>query len=121
MDLSPATIVKILTDVTGVLSSTQSLHQLLVSHQEEAAALIPILENLGEGPSALAAAEKAAPGLANAIKNFVGSTNGGSTVGPKKAENLVRSLGGIGPMTAAQEAAWMASKSPDGDSASGSA
>jgi hypothetical protein len=116
MYISPATLVRILTDVTGVLNATSGIHDILVKHPTEAAALIPVLADLGEVPSALEAAEKAAPNLTAAIKTYVGATVRGSRVssplGDKKAENLVRSLGGMGPMTPDQETLWMNRANP---------
>lgn len=118
MELSPVTIVRILTDVTGLLPGARSLHDLLAAHPEEAAALIPVMQDLGEAPAAISAAEKAAPNLTKAIKGLVGATPDHgvvtSPIGDKKAENLVRALGGIGTMTPQQEAAWVDRFTPTG-------
>lgn len=118
MELSPQTVVRIITDVTGLLPGAKSLHDLLAAHPEEASALIPVMQNLGEAPSAISAAEKAAPNLTKAIKGLVGASIPGvpSPTGDKKAENMVRSLGGIGHMTPEQEATLMNNSTPEGDS-----
>ena len=119
MELAPQTIVRILTDVTGMLPGAWPLHDLLAAHPEEASALIPVMQNLGEAPSATRAAEKAAPNLTQAIKGLVGASVPGGVSSPdgdKKAENLVRSLGGIGHMTPEQEAAWINNSTPPQDS-----
>lgn len=118
MDLSPSTLIRILTDVTGVLDSTKQLHDILVAHQAEATALVPVIQNIGEAPAAIDAAEKAAPNLTEAIRHLVfvsAPVPEPRTIVNKKAENLVRSIGGLGPMSADQEAAWMARFTPTGN------
>lgn len=110
--MQPETIVKILTDVTGLFGSTKQLHDLLVAHPQEAARVIPVIQNLGEAPSALEAAEKAAPNLTAAIKALVGLPDHvPEKVSPipnmAKAENVLRSIAGVGHMTPDQERLWM--------------
>lgn len=118
------TVVRILTDVTGFLPGAASIHSLLAAHPDQAALLIPVIENLDEGESALEAAERAAPDLTAAIKNLASSLVTSSLPGPAPgkasaasaahAESLVRSLGGLGKLTPTQEQAWMDRFTPTG-------
>lgn len=111
--MQPETIVKILTDVTGLFESTFWLHSLLAAHPEETAKVIPVIQNLGEAGSALAAAEQAAPNLTAAIKGALGAdplpfmSPKAVAQNLKRPENLLRSLAGVGHMTPDQERLWM--------------
>lgn len=104
------TVVRILTDVTGFLPGASPIHGLLAMHPDQAALLVDVISNLGEGESAVAAAERAAPELTVAIKNLVGSLG---TALPNTAahvvnsESFLRSLGGLGRMTPDEELDWM--------------
>lgn len=99
------TIVRILTDVTGLLESTRGIHNILVKHQADAVKLIPVIGNLGEAEAALNAAEQAAPDLTAALKGYFGYMPN-DTMGAKKVENFVRSMSGIGTMTPEQDSLW---------------
>lgn len=126
--MQPSTIIKIVTDLTAFLPGASPLHEILVAHPDQAAALIPVLQNLGEAPSALQAAAKSAPDLVSAIMKLAVTLNvraaPGKTPDPvavhKTAENITRSLGGLGHMDAEQEQRWMDAATPRGDSQSGS-
>lgn len=125
--MQPSTVIKILTDLTAFLPGASPLHEILVAHPDQAAALIPVLQNLGEAPSALQAAAKAAPDLASAIMKLAVTINvraaPGKTPDPvavhKTAENITRSLGGLGHMTPDQERNWLNPISGDSRSGSG--
>lgn len=86
----------------------------------------PIITNLiKEGPSAFAAAKEKAPGLADAIEQFVhahlptGSAN--APAASLAVENATRGVFGFGKMTPDQEQVWMDRYSPiSQDSKSGS-
>jgi hypothetical protein len=120
--MQPSTIIKILTDVTALLPGAAPIHDILSAHPEQAAALIPVLQNLGEAPSAMAAAQKAAPDLAAAITKLAVTINvrAAPTQIPdtaavhKTAENITRSLGGLGHMTPDQERQFLSQDSRSG-------
>lgn len=125
--MQSSTVIKILTDLTAFLPGAAPLHEILAAHPDQAAALIPVLQNLGEAPSALQAAAKAAPDLVSAIMKLAVTINvravPGKTPDPvavhKTAENITRSLGGLGHMTPDQERNWLNPISGDSRSGSG--
>lgn len=124
----PSTVIKILTDVTALLPGAAPIHEILAAHPDQAAALIPVLQNLGEAGSAISAARKAAPDLASAIDKLAVTINVRAVPNQvpqpaavhKTAENIARSLGGLGHMTPDQEKSWMNHTSLSDDSRSGS-
>jgi hypothetical protein len=77
------------------------------SHEDQLAVLVPVIQDsIKEGPGALAAAEKAAPELTQAIKHLVAVSPVASAV-PRiaqiHAENVTRKIVGISPMSAIEE------------------
>ena len=81
-------------------------------HQDQIAALGPVIQAaITEGPGALAAAEKAAPDLAKAIRDFVAVSPMSSAV-PKvstiHAENVTRKIFGASPLSDTEQATWWA-------------
>lgn len=88
----------------------------LTDHEDQLAAVGPIIQAAAtEGPGALAAAEKAAPDLAKAIKDFVaGSPNASSDPvhASMHAENITRTIVGAPVLTPSQEQTWLARSTP---------
>lgn len=95
------------------------------AHPDEVHKLAPVVEQtIAEGGSALAAAEKAAPDLARAIRDLVDASAAPATKAQfdLHAENATRQVFGQPRMTAAQELAWASRATPPsaGSSAVGS-
>ena|ERR1700679_880007 len=95
----------------------------LEAHEDQLEAAGPVIQAAAtEGPGALAAAEKAAPDLARAIKAFV-STSPVASSDPKvaamHAENLTRRIVGSPVLTLDQQHVWLNPISDDSRSGSG--
>jgi hypothetical protein len=96
----------------------------LQQHEAQLEAAGPVIQAAAtEGPGALAAAEKAAPDLAKAIKDFVAASpvaSGGSPqVTAMHAENITRRIVGAPVLTPSQENDWLNSASGDSRTGSG--
>ena len=100
-----------------------SLIDFLLGHEAQLEAAGPVIQAAAtEGPGALAAAEKAAPDLAKAIKDFIAASPVASAspqVASMHAENITRRIVGAPVLTPSQESDWLNSAS--GDSRTGSA
>lgn len=116
-------VLNTVTILTNIWPGGRQLHDLLVKYHDQIESLAPIIENIGEAGSALAAAEKAAPELAAAIKDFVRQLPPGTIVSMSASppdvpapltaaarENVARVLLGRHAMTPDEEAAWMAAQ-----------
>lgn len=108
--------------IDGLLHTVASIHpdykpliDFAVDHEDELEKIGPVLKAAAqEGPGAFAAAEKAAPELAKAIRDLVSSIPrpAGSPAESKAAiathaENVTRQIVGLHHMTAAEERHWM--------------
>ena len=89
----------------------------LITHEDQLASVVPVIQaGIAEGPGALAAAEKAAPWLTQAIKDFVAASPVASSVpaiSAMHAENITRRIVGRDPMTVREEQAWMDRATPN--------
>lgn len=86
----------------------------LEAHEDQLIAVGPLIQQAAkEGPGALAAAEKAAPDLAKAIRNFIKATPDGanSTLAEYHAENVVRQITGSPTISPAD---WFNRSLPEG-------
>jgi hypothetical protein len=90
----------------------------LTEHEDQLVTAAPIIQAAAtEGPSALAAAEKAAPDLAAAIKKFVAASPAASAdpkVSSLQAEKLTRHIVGAPPLTVDQEHHFLSEDSRSG-------
>lgn len=85
-----------------VLGAVQRTHPELatlidtvIRYEPQIAGAIPVIEAAAkEGPAALAAAEKAAPGLAAAIRTYASNVTSNPNNVPKVAENIARQIAG---------------------------
>ena len=100
-----------------------SLIDFLEAHEDQLAAAGPVIQAAAtEGPGALAAAEKAAPDLAAAIKHFISVSpvaSGNPKTASLHAENVTRQIVGVPVLTAAQQSAWLNPISNSSTSGSG--
>jgi hypothetical protein len=112
----------------GLLRAVAWLHpeyggliDFLEAHEDQLQAAGPVIQAAAaEGPGALEAAEKAAPDLARAIKDFAGAIGSGDPADSKvHAENITRHLVGAPALTPEQTQAWLNPISEDSRSGSG--
>jgi hypothetical protein len=102
--------------VDGILDTVAWLHpeyapliDFVKSHEDTIAALAPVVtEAIKEGPGALAAADKAAPDLTKAVRDFVATIPGTNVpqVANYHAENIVRKLVRAPAVSDTQHATW---------------
>lgn len=112
--------------VAGALRAVGSFHPEYAGFINTVLKYAPQIDKIGpvitagikEGPGALAAAEKQAPELAHAIREFVATASPATTgtVDAKHAENAAREMFGHPSMTPDEEKAWMDRASPISDS-----
>ena len=90
----------------------------LQQHEDQLIAAGPVIQAAAtEGPNALAAAEKAAPDLANAVKDFVAASPVASPdpkVNSLHAETITRHIVGAPPLTREQEQKMLGEDSRSG-------
>ena len=110
--------------IEGLLKTVGWLHPeysgligFLLNHEDELEAAGPVIQEAAkEGPNALAAAEKAAPDLAKAIKDFVAASPVGSpvkSIASLHAENVTRQIVGAPKLTVRQEQEWIDRATPN--------
>jgi hypothetical protein len=89
----------------------------LETHEDQLVAVGPVIQEAAtEGPGALAAAEKAAPDLAKAVKDFVAAAPIGTVtpaVARAHAENITRQIVGAPKMTPEQEQNYIDRATPN--------
>jgi hypothetical protein len=100
----------------GLLDTIKWLHpeyapliDFVKSHEDTIIALAPVVtEAIKEGPGALAAADKAAPDLAKAIRTFVATIPGTNVpqVADYHSENIVRKLVRAPAVSDDEHATW---------------
>lgn len=112
--------------IDGLLHTVASIHpdykpliDFALAHEDQLEKVGPVIKAAAEeGPGAFAAAEKAAPELAKAIRNLAASIDdmpmNSSTppgvVEDLHAENVTRQIVGFQKMTSVEERAWMDQK-----------
>lgn len=129
LPFSAETIISALINTTALLPSAKGIHDMLVSHRDQAVALVPVIQHLDEAEPAFEAAKKAAPNLAAAIEKLAQISVSQQSHTPnlppaavaKAAENITRSIAGKSHMSPEVEAKWLSNASPvSDDSRSGS-
>jgi hypothetical protein len=118
MDFTKSATDGLLRMVGALHPEYSSLINFLLGHETELLAAVPVIQAAAtEGPSALAAAEKAAPDLAAAIKKFVAASPAASAdqkVSSLHAEKLTRQLVGAPALTVDQEHHFLSEDSRSG-------
>jgi hypothetical protein len=113
----------------GLLRVVGALHpeyapliRFLTDHESQLLAAAPLIQIAAtEGPGAFAAAEKAAPELAAAIKKFIAASpiSDGPTAQKMHTERLTRQIVGAPALSPDQERKWLNPISDDSRSGSG--